>query len=48
MMKTEPYALTTDGSNDKGLIKMNPLAVGYFDDEKHKFSLNYWIYVIGY
>ena len=37
-MKTEPYALATDGSNDEVLIKMNPLTVRYFDTAKHKVS----------
>ena len=38
MMKSEQYALATDGSNDEGLIKMNPLTVRYFDAAKHKVS----------
>ena len=33
-MKREPYSLCTDGSNDEGLVKMNPLLVRVFDDEK--------------
>ena len=32
----EPYSLCTDGSDDKGLVKMNPLLVRVFDDEKGK------------
>ena len=43
MMKTEPCALATDGSNDEGLIKMNPLTVRYFDTAKHSFHS-----IIGY
>ena len=41
MMKSERYALATDGSNDEGLIKMNPLTVRvrYFDTAKHKVSI---------
>ena len=35
-MKREPYYLRTDGSNDEGLVKMNPLLVRVFDDEKGK------------
>ena len=35
-MKREPYSLCTDGSNDVGLVKMNPLLVRVFDDEKGK------------
>ena len=35
-MKREPYCLRTDGSNDEGLVKMNPLLVRVFDDEKGK------------
>ena len=35
-MKREPYSLCTDGSNDEGLVKMNPLLVRVFDDEKGK------------
>jgi len=30
-MKTNPFSLATDGSNDEGLIKMNPLLVRFFD-----------------
>ena len=30
-MKNYPYALATDGSNDNGLEKMNPLTVRIFD-----------------
>ena len=43
MIKTEPCALATDGSNDEGLIKMNPLTVRYFDTAKHSFHS-----IIGY
>ena len=32
----EPYSLCTDGSDDKGLVKINPLLVRVFDDEKGK------------
>ena len=35
-MKREPYSLCTDGSNDKGLVTINPLVVRVFDDEKGK------------
>ena len=38
MMKTEQYALATDGSNDEGLIRINLLTVRYFDINKHKVS----------
>ena len=31
VMKTEPYSLLIDGSNDVGLEKMNPLTVHIFD-----------------
>lgn len=37
-MKSGPYALSTDGSNDEGLVKMNPLLVRVFDDDKEKVS----------
>ena len=30
-MKTQPFALATDGSNDNGIQKMNPLTVRVFD-----------------
>ena len=30
-MKILPYSLATDGSNDNGLIKMNPISVRMFD-----------------
>ena len=34
MMKTEPYALVTDSSDEKGLTETNPLTVQYFDTAK--------------
>ena len=37
-MKTEPYALVTDGSDEKGLTETNPLTVQYFDTAKQKVS----------
>ena len=46
MMKTEPYPLVTDGSNDEELIKMNPLTVQYLILQNMKFPLNYWISVV--
>ena len=30
-MKSQPYALAIDGSNDTGLSKMNPLTVRFYD-----------------
>ena len=45
-MKTEPYPLATDGSNDEELIKMNPLTVQYLILQNMKFPLNYWISVV--
>ena len=35
-MKKQPYSLRTDGSNDERLVKMNPLLVCGFDNEKGK------------
>ena len=35
-MNSGPYAIGTDGSNDDGLLKMNPLLVRVFDNEKGK------------
>ena len=35
-MKRETYSLSTDGSNDEGLVKMNLLLLRVFDDEKGK------------
>ena len=32
-MKSQPFALAIDGSNDNGLQKMNPLTVRIFDNE---------------
>ena len=37
-MKTEPFSLATDGSNDSGLQKMNPLTVRYFDSSRAKVT----------
>lgn len=38
-MKTEPYPLATDGSNDEELIKMNPLTVQFLILQKMKFPV---------
>ena len=35
-MKEGPYALCTDGSNDEGLVKLNPLLVRVFDINEGK------------
>ena len=35
-MKEDPYALCTDGSNDEGLVKLNPLLVRVFDINEGK------------
>lgn len=35
-MKSGPYAIGSDGSNDEGLMKMNPLLTRVFDDDKGK------------
>ena len=37
-MKSEPFALSTDGSNDSDLMKMNPLIVRYFDMNRGKVT----------
>ena len=33
-MKSEPYSLAVDGSNDNGLQKMNPLTDSIFDVQR--------------
>ena len=35
-MKTHPFSLSTDGSNDTGLEKMNPISIRVFDEEESK------------
>ena len=35
-MKVNPFVIATDGSNDHGLEKMNPLTVRHFDAESGK------------
>ena len=37
-MQEEPFSLSTDGSNDNGLEKMNPLSVRIFDIKKRCVS----------
>ena len=34
IMKNNPFSLATDGSNDSGLQKMNPLTVRIFDTNR--------------
>ena len=33
IIKTKPYSLAIDGSNDSGLLKMNPLTVRVFTND---------------
>ena len=35
-MMMESYFLFSDSSNNEGLVKMNPLLVRVFDDEKER------------
>lgn len=35
-MKCHPFSLSTDGSNDTGLEKMNPISIRVFDEERSK------------
>ena len=35
-MKEGPYALCTDGSNDEGLVKLNPLLIRVFNINEDK------------
>ena len=35
-MKEDPYTLCTDGSNDEGLVKLNPLLIRVFDINEDK------------
>ena len=35
-MKEDPYTLCTDGSNDEGLVKLNPLLVRVFNINEGK------------
>ena len=35
-MKQDPYTLCTDGSNDEGLVKLNPLLIRVFDINEDK------------
>ena len=32
-MKKGPFSITTDGSTDEGLVKLNPLLVRFFDND---------------
>ena len=39
-LKSKPFSLSVDGSNDSGLKKMNPVAVKYFDVQQQKVVFN--------
>jgi hypothetical protein len=39
-MKANPYTLTTDGSNDSDLTKLNPLTIKIFDISFNKITSN--------
>lgn len=36
VMKSHPFSLSTDGSNDTGIEKMNPISIRVFDEELSK------------
>ena len=40
ILKTQPFSLSVDGSNDARLKKMNPLAVKYFDIDRQRVVFN--------
>lgn len=42
-MKLSPYSLATDGSNDNGLEKMNPLTVRIYDVNHGKVSIRFLV-----
>ena len=37
-MQHQPFTLATDGSNDTGLLKMNPITVKIFDTNRHRIE----------
>ena len=37
-MQRQPFTLATDGSNDTGLLKMNPITVKIFDSNRHRID----------
>ena len=41
IMKNDFYSLLTDGSNDTGLEKMNPLAVRLYDSSKSRVDTSF-------
>ena len=41
-MKTSCYSITTDGSNDQGLQKINPVTVRLFDINQHKVVTKFY------
>ena len=41
-MKTSCYSIATDGSNDQGLQKMNPVTVRLFDINQHKVVAKFY------
>ena len=41
-MKTSCYSIATDGSNDQGLQKMNPVTVQLFDINQHKVATKFF------
>jgi hypothetical protein len=40
--KTHPYSVGTDGSNDTGIAKMNPVSIRIFDIDKSKTVTNHF------
>lgn len=40
-MKTQPYSLSVDGSNDTGLEKINPLTVRIFNGDSKKVTMRF-------
>lgn len=41
VMQQAPYSLSVDGSNDSGLLKMNPLTVRMFDENRGKVNTRF-------
>ena len=40
-MKSLPFSVSTDGSNDQNLQKMDPLTAKCFDEDEHKLVTHF-------
>ena len=41
-MRSGPFSIAIDGSNDTGIEKMNPITVRYFDEDEGRVQTRFF------